>query len=131
MNYCAAGEVKHAQFAHPAADTPDPVSYRVINQCRPDQREDHESGKLHPLGKRTCDECRGDDCEHSLKNHECHMRNCRGIIGVGGLTDAFEAQPVQVTDQVVNVRGERQRIAPKYPLKRNKSDDKETLHNRT
>jgi hypothetical protein len=35
MNHRAAGEIKHAQHANPAADRPDPMCDRDIDQQRP------------------------------------------------------------------------------------------------
>ncbi len=93
MYHGSACKIERAERFQPAASTPDPVADRIIHECRPEQAENDKCGKLHPLGKRACDQCRSNDCKHHLIDHEQLVRNRSGIIGIRRQSDALEAKP--------------------------------------
>ena len=114
----AAGEIQGPQVAEPAADPPDPVGHRVINQGRPEQGENQEGGEFHPFGKGAGDQGRGDDGKHQLKNHKGLVRNGGGIILERRRPDSRETEPVQAADDPVQGGAEGVAVAPEDPFHR-------------
>ena len=63
---------------------PHPVGHRRVHQQGPQADEHQVTGELHPLGKGTRDQRRGDDGEGHLEAHEHRLRDGRGQ-GIGGV----------------------------------------------
>ncbi len=98
MNHGPPGKIQGAQVSEPAADPPDPVGHRVIDQGAPEQGEDHKSGKFHPFGKGPGDQGRGDNGKHHLKDHKGLMGDGGGIILKRGGPDPAKSEPIQAAD---------------------------------
>ena len=99
MDDGAAGEVERAEVAQPAADAPDPVRHRRVDERRPEQAEDDERLEALALGEGAGDQRRRDDGEHHLEGHEGRVRDRRRVVGVRLLPDAVQAEPVEAADE--------------------------------
>ncbi len=104
-----AGEVQRPKVdPDPAAGPPDPVGDGIVDEGRPEQGEDEVGRELHPLGERARDQCRGDDREHELEDHEELVRDRRRVIGVGRQAHAPQPRPLQAADEAAEAcRGRR------------------------
>ncbi len=110
------GKIQPAHRLKPATRTPDPVGQRVINKSGPEKGKKQKSRKLHSFRISTNNQSRRNDGEHSLKNHKDRMGNCFGIVRVRQRAHSTESRPVQIADDAVEVRPERQGIAEQHPL---------------
>ena len=81
VNDGPAGEVEAGNMPpvriQQAADAPDHMRHRAIDEQRPQRKKDGHGAELHALGESAGDECRGDDGEHELVDHV-------GLFGNGG-----------------------------------------------
>ena len=75
VDYGTAGKVQYPHVTQPPAITPDPVRNRCINEGQPEPHEPEHGGELHSFGKRTDDQCRGDDGKRHLEGHEDGLRD--------------------------------------------------------
>ena len=66
-----------------AADAPDHVRHRAVDQERPEREKESHGAELHALGKGAGDQRRGDDGEHELVDHVGLLGNGGGVVGVG------------------------------------------------
>jgi hypothetical protein len=128
MHNGAAREIQRTHLPDEATDSPYPVAHGVIHKCGPEQGEHDERHEAHALRERADDQRRRDDREHHLEDHERLVRNCGRVIRIGIQADALQAKPVQVPDEALDVRTERQAVAPQDPLNADQTGDHETLH---
>ena len=79
----AAGKVDGAHLLQEAA-APYPVCHGDVDQDAPQEGEQQEAGELDALGKSAQDECRRDDGEHALEEHEQQFGDASGGQCPGG-----------------------------------------------
>ena len=104
------------------------MSHRVVDEGRPEEREDEERAELHALGERADDEGRRDDREHHLEEHEQQVRDGGRVVGVGLDAHAVEAGPAQAADEAAVVGAEGQAVAEQHPLDADDAQQDEALH---
>ena len=131
MNHQAAGEIKHAHTAEPAAFAPYPMTYRVVDEHRPENGEHEKRHEPHPLREGTGYQGRGDHREHTLIDHEHGLGDRGGIIGAGRVRDTVQGKPGQIADKASHIRAEGHRIPDIDPLQGDERDQKKALHNGT
>ena len=129
MDNDPAGEIERPEVPEPAARPPDPVGERIVDQRRPEKREDQEGRKLHPLRERPDDQRRCDDRKHRLEDHEGLVGDGGRVIRVRQAADEIEARPFQAADDPPSgVRPEGQGVAEENPLQADHADNHEALH---
>jgi len=96
--------------------TSSPVRDRIVNECRPQQRESQECFKAHTLNERAGDQRGRDDREHHLVRGEREMRNRRGVIRVRRRFHANQTGKIQRTDKTTDAGSKRERVADENPL---------------
>src|SRR4030043_1127155 len=74
MDYQSSGKIEGPKIPDPSPHAPDPMGQGIINKGGPENEKDKIGLKFKPLSKGTCDQCRCDDCEHHLEDHESLMR---------------------------------------------------------
>jgi hypothetical protein len=104
------------------------VGERVIDESRPDKREDEEAAELDALGEGAGDEGGGDDGEHELIDHERLVGDGGGVIRVGLQADPPETDPGQAPGDAVKIRSEGNAVAPEDPLDTDHGHQDEALH---
>src|SRR4051812_12191909 len=126
MHNSSPGKIERAKIAQPAANSPDPVSQRVINQCRPQKGKHNECFEFQPFCKGTRHEGRCNDGEHHLKDHKCLMWNCRRVVRIGIEANPVQSEPIQATNQKTSGT-EGDAVAPEYPLNADQCRKNKTL----
>ena len=66
-----------------AADAPDHVGHRAIDEQRPEGEKDGHGAELHALGEGAGDQRRRDDGEHELVDHVGLFGNRCGVVSIG------------------------------------------------
>ncbi len=77
------GEVQRPEVSDPSPDSPHPVRERIVDEGRPQQREQDKAAELHPFGIGAGDQRRSDHRKHHLEEHEGLVRYRGSIIGIG------------------------------------------------
>jgi hypothetical protein len=83
----AAREVEHAEAQQPAVFVPRPVRDGIVDERRPQEREHHVRGELHPLDERAGDQRGRDDGELHLEGHEREVWDRAVRLGVDALRE--------------------------------------------
>ena len=130
MHHRPASEVEGAELVQEAAVAPNPVRQRIVDERRPEQREEHEGGELLPLGESAGDERRGNGGEHHLEEHERLVRDRRRVRRIGRRTDPAQAGELEPAEEPSPVGSERQGVAEQHPLDRHEAEHDEALHQR-
>src|SRR2546421_6333907 len=125
-----AGEVERAELVKPSPRAPDPVRDRVVDEGRPEQREDHEGLEALPFSERAADQGGRDNGKHHLEKHEGLMRDGGRVIGIGRETHVVQADPFEAADDMELVRSEGEAVAPENPLDTDEAEDEKTVHDR-
>ncbi|MNQ70424.1 hypothetical protein D3C85_850630 [compost metagenome] len=103
VDHGPAGEVEHAQLAHPAA-APDLMADRRIDDQVPQGEEEDAGRELDPFGEGARDQGRGDDGEGQLIADPQELGQAGGQ-GVGRLDpDAVEEEGLNPADEAVGGR---------------------------
>src|SRR5450759_1000533 len=130
MNDSASGKVKGAKSAYPSSHAPYPVCYRVIDNCRPENTENHHCAELHPVCKGSRYQCWCDYGKHHLEYHEYRCRYRCSIIRVRRCSHTIESKPLKTSDQTSSrIRAKCKTVSKKHPLDADKGKNYEALHN--
>ena len=127
MDNKTAGKVESTEFGEEAA-APYPMGHGIIDEDCPQKDEYRKCSKFHAFGKRTRDECRRQCGKHALEGDKRQFRDCAALQHFQ--TDARQADFVEIADKAVYIGAKGHRIANKDKFNRDKSQYKETLHNR-
>jgi hypothetical protein len=113
MDHNPAGKIETTEILHPSSRSPDPVGKRIIDESRPEEREDQKCGELHALCESADDQGRRDHRKHALENHKDRMRDGLGIIGMRLPSDGLQSRPFKAADNPPSrVRAEGEGITP-------------------
>src|SRR3989475_8754400 len=123
-----AGEVERAELMKPSTRAPDPVRDRVVDECRPEQREEHEGLEALTFSERAADQGGRDNGKHHLENHEGLMRNGGRVIGVRREAHVVQSDPFEAADDMELVRSEGETVAPENPLDTDEAEDEKAMH---
>jgi hypothetical protein len=128
VNHDAAREVEHAHLGHPAAVAPNPVGQGIVDQGRPQQREQRIGRELEALGVGARDERRRDDGEHHLIGEEQHVRN--GVALPWRQIHTAHEREGQTADEPAVIGTVGQRVPEEHPLQGHESQHHEAVHER-
>ena len=109
---------------------PHPMRDHIVHHRAPKQTERDERLEAFALRERPRNQRRRDHGEHHLKHHEGLVRDRRSVIRIGRCTDAREPRPGEAADDspAVDVRPERERIAPEDPLHADQAKHDKAVH---
>ena len=132
MDDGAAGEIQGREFStergvQQASLAPHHVGKRGVDEEKPEGEKEDGAAELHSFGSRAGDQCRGDDGEHQLIDHEGGLRNGAGVIGIRVGADAAEESVLESADHRA-ISAERQAVADQRPEDRDHRHEHETLH---
>ncbi len=130
MHHRPSREVERAQLVQEAALAPDPVRERVVDERRPEHREEEERREPLPLGERAGDERGRDGREHHLEEHERLVRDGGGVPRVRRRAHATQAGPLEPADDAAAVGPEGKAVSEEHPLQRDDAENGERLHER-
>ncbi len=123
-----AAKIERAKLLDPAAGPPDPVRDRVVDERRPEHREDQVRRELHPLDDRPGNEGHCKNRHEQLEEHEELVRYQRGHRRVRGDPDSLQEQPLPATAETAqHTPAECQAVAEQEPLERNCPQQDESL----
>ena len=83
MNDGAAGKIEYSEFCQPAAAPPYPVSYRAINNGKPQGGEEEKGSEFNPFDDSARNQSHGNNGEHALKDGKSQLRD-RGSVTADG-----------------------------------------------
>jgi hypothetical protein len=88
VHHRAAGEIEARDLAaqrriEQSTLSPYHMRHGKVDEQAPQDREQQHSAEFHALGERAGDQCRRDDGEHELIDHEGLLRDGRRIVSVG------------------------------------------------
>ncbi len=109
---------------------PDHVRDRVIDDCRPQDDEQHQRPELHALRKAADDQRWRDAGEGHLEDDVSIFRNIDLVgegRGEGRRIDALQERLAQAADEL-SAAGKGHGIAPTDPHQRGDADDRKDLH---
>ena len=112
-----------------AADAPDHMRHRAIDDQRPEREKDGHRAELDALGEGAGDQCRSDDGKHQLVDHEGLLRDSAAVVWIWRERDPAKEGVLEAADEAV-AGAEGQRVTDDGPKNCDESHHGEALHHR-
>ena len=117
MHGCTSGKVETSQLVYPSRAVPGPASDWIVDNGRPNEREDHGRQHTTTFSGSTNGESDSDGSEHALVDSEHQIWNPGGA-NRRSCQDITEADVLEVADKFAGRMGESERVSPEEPLER-------------
>ena len=118
MHGGSTSEIKSSHLEHPTRRVPCPACNWVINDCRPNEHEDHTRKHTATLSNSSNSKSNSDSSEHALVNGEKEVRDLGGPNG-WCCKDISEPNVLQIADVLASCVRKGERVTPKEPLEGN------------
>ena len=132
VHHSASGKIYRSHLLQETA-SPDPVRHREIGQDDPHDYEYYVPGELDPLGERSENQCRSDDCKHALEHGEQEFRDisCRDGVQCDAVHESLSETSDKESQRMSFLgksRIEHPGIADGHPQDAHYSHQKDGLH---